>query len=87
MNSHWTETKSCFVTGDLINGPEKYMGVTSSRKECLTSVKNLEPTATGATFQKSEGPGGCYAEFAKTLDPNPSYETCPFIAGKRYDNW
>ena len=87
VNFHWIETESCFVTGDLINGPEKYMGKASTQEECLTLVKDLEPSATGATFQNRDGPGGCWAEFGKTFNPNPVYKTCPFSEGKRYDNW
>ena len=62
------------------------MGLASSREECLTLVRHLGPTTTGATFENSGGPGGCYAEFGKTLDPNPNYQTCPFSDGTRYDN-
>ena len=70
----------------MINGQETYLGVASSPEECLTLAKDLSPTVTGATFTNSDGPGGCWAEFGKTLDPNPNYKTCPFFDGTRYDN-
>ena len=42
-------------------------------------VKINEPTANGATFPNSDGPGDCYAEFGMThVASSENYQTCHF---------
>ena len=42
-------------------------------------VKIKEPTANGATFPNSDGPGDCYAEFGMThVASSENYQTCHF---------
>ena len=42
-------------------------------------VKINEPTANGATFPNSAGPGKCYAEFGMThVASSENYQTCLF---------
>ena len=42
-------------------------------------VKINEPTANGATFPNSAGPGECYAEFGMThVASSENYQTCLF---------
>ena len=66
------------MNGDGIGGTEKKLGATATREECISMVKNREPTANGATFG-GYGEGNCFAEFGMTgSNSNPIYQTCLF---------
>ena len=55
------------------------MGVAANREECKTLVITSEPSANGASFYNSDGPGSCYAEFDMTGDnDSPYWQTCYF---------
>ena len=73
--------------GDGVGGTEQSVGEAATAAACATMVKNLQPTANGATFSANGGTdqggdGACYAEFGMT-GPNDStsWQTCLFIPG------
>ena len=78
------EGKNIWSTGEIKNGDgqggtEKKLGESANREECIEMVKINEPTANGATFPNSAGPGECYAEFGMTGSiANSDWQTCFF---------
>ena len=69
----------CWTLGDGVGGTEKRLGVAANRDECKTMVITSEPSANGATFVNSDGPGGCYAEFDMSrVSVNSNWQTCYF---------
>lgn len=68
-----------FVVGKGKGGITKRLkiGKTDTDTECAQLVRNLEPSANGATWRR--GNRNCYAEFgATTQDDNHKYQTCLF---------
>jgi len=73
----FSETNTCYVTGDGFGGTEKKLGTVDTPEQCTTLVKTQEPTANGATFTKGEGT--CAAEFGMTgSNSNADYLSCLF---------